>query len=566
MAGLKTDPNREYTRKNIWVDTTTFAEYIGYSQLDLLTIPDHKFITTRNQWEIRSHDWKALYCEEREDFAATSDRWLTAQVVNAALEAKVKELVDDNLIKYKPTVFSYLSDDLSNPDYVNVEYHPRVKGKPLMVRSSNFIHHNTMHLDIRWEYLEYAKGGKDMFIIPVSENLHWTLCIVKKNEGTIEFFNSQNRYKMKGDKEVVQETPKWRLVEQAVKKLFGIENLTKIVHEDIPQQSDNFSCGFFLLFYAFAAMKGEKLDKDKYDNTFVVTTFRRSLLKYFLEQVDDRDHRKIAPGRKGKPTSAVTVDISKEEDEVIVMEDDEVIVMEDQGSLNEVVIMEEVVVVDKAERVDSEPSKHTKYVKFRCESPQYNISESEEEIFVDMSEHEPEKVATMLISEPKLEVNFSRKFNLKDLQSTNSILPFEESKALEAVIQGPFVGLDQNGHKMTFNNPTKSWLNMKVFSEICIAISGGNPRFTRQIKDVLTKEVPLNPGLFAVWLEGRKGGPEVISSRSDFYWGNAPPFHYVTDILKGLSVEIPDNPLLKKLTQQRNRRRNAKRRLAHENR
>lgn len=591
MVGMKPDPNREYTRKNFWVDTTTFSKYISYSQLDLLNVEAHKFYTTRNQWEIRIKDLHALYYEERNEFAETKDRYLTEQVVNAALEAKVKELVDDNLTKYNPTVLSYLSADLSNPKYVDVTYHPKVKGKPLTVKSSEMKPNNTMHLDLRWEYLDYIKGGKDMYIIPIGENQHWTLCIVKVKQKRIEFFDSQPKYKKQREidgifppeldemwapvKKVVRETPKWRLVEQAVKKLFGIEHLTKIVHTNLPIQTDNFSCGFFLLFYAFATMKGEKLDQDKYDNKFVVTTFRRSLLKYFLEQVDDRDWCKLAPGKNGKPTSAVTVDISTEKSR------DEVTVMEDQDSSDEVVIMEEVVAMDpevnmvepvlvsclaKPQKcVDSEPSKHAKYVRFRCESPQYNISESEDETCYEPPVPEPEKVATMMISEPKLEVNFSRKFNLDELQSSNRILPFEDSKALEAVIKEPFVGFDEQGHKVTFNNPTKSWQNMKVFTEICVALSGtGDPRFTQQIRDILKKEIPLNPGLFAVWLKGREGGPEVISSRTDFYWANTQPYEFVRANLRDLKlgIKIPHNPLLKRKTQQRNLRLRAKEKLA----
>ena len=78
---------------------------------------------------------------------------------------------------------------------------------------------------------------------------------------------------------------KWKLVQEVLEHLFPntSRGLKKIVHTDLPQQYDDFSCGFFVMMYACFTMRGEVMDPAVHNNDYMVTTFRRSLVKYMLQ-------------------------------------------------------------------------------------------------------------------------------------------------------------------------------------------------------------------------------------------------------------------------------------------
>ena len=174
-------------------------------------------------------------------------------------------------------------------------------------------------------------------------------------------------------------------------------------------------------------MRGEVMNPAVHDNDCVVTTFRRLLVKYILQQTDERDQSRVQPS---KPSSIRLTDIT-----------------DNKSPSDEAMIAEDTTASDVKSTVEAGPVKH---IHFRCDNPEYHITDSEDE--PDAVESQDEDKHVTVSKKLKLD-NFSKNYSLKDDFHGNEILNYENSKALEKVIGIPFIGKDERNHNKTYNNP-----------------------------------------------------------------------------------------------------------------
>ena len=607
MVGGEKAKSVSFQRRFKWVDKKSFDKYKGKSVEYILTELDPGTIyASRNQIEVHSTDLKTVVEEDPEKFPTVSSRYLTEQVLWFILEGKMQELRKQKDRLYEPVLLEYLSHDLGNLLYVEktIDRETFVVGRKLKDMGR-------FNRDHRAEYLEVCQG-KDLLVIPLAEGNHYTLCIVKVREKTIEFFDSQISKKLLTDvskiyppefneifciagEDQIQEPLKWKLVQEVLQKLFPntLGDLTKVIHKNLPKQEDNFSCGFFVMMYACFTMRGEVMDPLVHDNDYVVTTFRRSLVKYMMGTTDTRDPLRVQPG---KPSSDVMIveevpatedvmiveEVTTTDDVMIVQEvtaTDDVMVVEDATANNDTIVVEDVTASDvvvpditsdaeviilssshPASNMDVEPEP-VKHVSFRCDSPKYQITDSEDEPddVKPMNEDKPGPAG----NEPKLEHNFNVNYSLNDAAVSNAILNFEDSRALEKIIEIPFIGKDIRNHNKTYNNPTGEWQVMRVFTEIKELINGdGSLKFTQKVRDVILKELPRNPDLFVEWLKGRSGGSDSRVNRYDFCWSDSVAYKFVKSKLVKVGTAPPKNPLQKAENQKKYRKRKQKKQAA----
>ena len=248
--------------------------------------------TSLDQFQLDIRDFNRIY---------QHTGMLGDELFNGLLAAKIGELVANNKTAYKPCLFAYFSRDI----------------KGIKFFSKGSFDANVYFNEYKEEYTKLIMG-KDLYVIPLGCEGHWTIAIVKKQAERVivEFYDSQPIVKPApkvaddcfplSEPEVIKEPRVWNKVMNFIQKLFP--NVVKVVVRDLPFQTDKISCGVWCVFFAEWIMKDEPIIKSVHTQEYLDTSFWATLLVIVRQEVDYRD----APY-----SVCYTKDISNDEIEVL---------------------------------------------------------------------------------------------------------------------------------------------------------------------------------------------------------------------------------------------------------
>ena len=232
--------------------------------------------------------------------------------------------------------------------------------------------------------------------------------------------------------------------------------------------------------------------------------------------MDDRDRDTLQPSKDGSPSTHVPL------------------------------VTDEVTMEDEEEEVQFLSS-------YRPASPEYRISSDEEDMAPEPSSSTDEPVTPAVVHEHdrQLAVGIGQ-IDLEVEEDETVIMTYEDNCRLAALDpEGqPFIGLNLQGQKVTFNNPHRHWYLCRTFPEFCAMINDDcespgsfNPRCTGKVKDAITQFIKEgHEDIFSNWLQGKSGGPDVPLKRHDFLWSSKASYSFVRTKMLSLKKNVPGNP------------------------
>ena len=114
--------------------------------------------------------------------------WLSESCVGLILESLVKVLVKTQQTTYKPVVLNYLHNAVCNKKFTSAE----VSTRPVNIgcTTSQQCFDRPGFLTEYWSEYEGLCEDKDLLIIPLGHNFHYTLAVVDLAANTITFYDS----------------------------------------------------------------------------------------------------------------------------------------------------------------------------------------------------------------------------------------------------------------------------------------------------------------------------------------------------------------------------------------
>lgn len=196
-----------------FVNPDSYKKYQNYSLDDVLSIKNKQVVVNAVcEFPITVEEIRRV---------ATPGRFLNDTAVAAAM-LQINPLIDHN-----PSILRYLTVDL---DLHSVD--------DVISRYGD-------------EYLRSIRG-KDIILVPINENKHYTLAAIRLDCSYIELYNSY-WYK------TPVASDKFKQVKDVIERLCGV-SLKTIIKTDLPCQYDGESCGVYTILFAEHCIAGRDLD------------------------------------------------------------------------------------------------------------------------------------------------------------------------------------------------------------------------------------------------------------------------------------------------------------------